>query len=389
MLEKTRTSVFSLVRSSRKAQISVTLLTVAFIVVSVLFFKAKAITVVVEGEKQSLTTLYSTVGAALEHSRLGIYPEDIVEPNRDTLVSKGLEVKVTRSLPVQLTVDGETFTVRTPAPTVGEALADLSNRLGLDLKVTDEVNLERDSKMTADALIEVRRAVPIKVKVDGEEFDTYLAPRTVEETLKKLDIALGEKDKVSLPIDYVIEAEDEIQVVRVEEKIETIKSDIPYQTVAKLADFPLGLPDRVVTNGVNGQHEQVVKITLEDGVEVARQVLKQEVLRAPVNRVVSRGSQTTISRGGKTFEFKRAYLMRATAYSGGGRTATGHEVRYGIIAVDPRVIPLRTEVYVEGYGEAIALDTGGAIKGNRVDLYMNTEEAAWSWGVRPVVVYVK
>ncbi|AGA67611.1 hypothetical protein Desdi_0038 [Desulfitobacterium dichloroeliminans LMG P-21439] len=389
MLEKTRTSVFSLVRSSRKAQISVTLLTVAFIVASVFLLKAETITVEIDGGKQSLTTLHSSVGKALERSKLGIYPEDIVEPNRDTLVSKGLEVKITRSIPIELTVDGQLYSVRTTAPTVGASLEDLSNRLGLNLKVTDEVNIDRESIMVADAKLEVRRAVPIKVQVDAQEIDTYLAPRTVEEALEKLEIVLGEKDKVSLPMNHVLEAEDEIRVVRVEEKVETIKSEVPFQTVAQTADFPVGLPDRIVTRGASGEHEQVVKITLEDGKEVSRQVLRQEVLRAPVTQVVSRGSQTKVSRGGQTFEFKRAYLMRATAYSGGGITATGHNVRYGVIAVDPRVIPLGTEVYVEGYGEATALDTGGAIKGNRVDLYMNTEAAAWTWGVRSVVVYVK
>ncbi|MEL1134854.1 ubiquitin-like domain-containing protein [Desulfitobacterium sp. THU1] len=389
MLEKTRTSVFSLVRSSRKAQISVTLLTVVFIVASVFLLKAKTFTVEIDGGKQSLTTLHSSVGVALERSKLGIYPEDIVEPNRGTLVSKGLEVKVTRSVPVELTVDGQLYSGRTTAPTVGEALEDLSNRLGLNLKVTDEVNIDRESIMAADAKLEVRRAVPIKVQVDAQEINTYLAPRTVEEALEKLEIVLSEKDKVSLPMNHMLEAEDEIRVVRVEEKVETIKSEVPYQTVAQAGDFPVGLPDRIVTRGTSGEHEQVVKITLEDGKEVSRQVLRQEVLRAPVTQVVSRGSQTKVSRGGQTIEFKRAYLMRATAYSGGGVTATGHNVRYGTIAVDPRVIPLGTKVYVEGYGEATALDTGGAIKGNRVDLYMNTEAAAWSWGVRSVVVYVK
>ncbi|MGE4271885.1 MAG: ubiquitin-like domain-containing protein [Desulfitobacterium sp.] len=389
MLEKTRTSVFSLVRSSRKAQISVTLLTVVFIVASVFLLKAETFTVEIDGGKQSLTTLHSSVGVALERSKLGIYPEDIVEPNRDTLVSKGLEVKVTRSVPVELTVDGQLYSVRTTASTVGEALEDFSNRLGLNLKVTDEVNIDRESIMAADAKLEVRRAVPIKVQVDAQEINTYLAPRTVEEALEKLEIVLSEKDKVSLPMNHMLEAEDEIRVVRVEEKVETIKSEVPYQTVAQVGDFPVGLPDRIVTRGTSGEHEQIVKITLEDGKEVSRQVLRQEVLRAPVTQVVSRGSQTKVSRGGQTIEFKRAYLMRATAYSGGGVTATGHNVRYGMIAVDPRVIPLGTKVYVEGYGEATALDTGGAIKGNRVDLYMNTEAAAWSWGVRSVVVYVK
>lgn len=389
MIEKTRTEVFSLVRSSRKAQISVALLTVVLVVASVLLFKAKTIQVDVDGNKTRLTTIDSTVGGALKHSRLGIFPEDIVEPDRTTLVSKDLEIKITRSMPVKLTVDGQTYNTRTPAPTVGEAIQDLSNRLGLDLKETDEVNLDRKEAIVADAELNVQRAVPIKVKVDGKELDTYLAPRTVEEALKKLEVVLNEMDKVSLPLDQMIKADDQIQVVRVTEKIENVKSEIPYQIVAQPADFPVGLPDRIVNKGANGEHEQVVKVMFEDGKEVERLVLQQQVLRAPVNQVVSRGAQTTISRGGQTIQFKRAYLMRASAYSGGGMTATGHDVHWGVIAVDPKVISLGTQLYVDGYGEAVALDTGGAIKGNRVDLYMNSEEAAQSWGVRSVIVYVK
>jgi uncharacterized protein YabE (DUF348 family) len=389
MIEKTRTKAFYLVRSSRKAQISVALLTVFLVAATVLLFKAKTIHVEVDGHKTSLTTIYSTVDGALEHSRLGIFPEDIVEPNRSTLVSKELEIKITRSLPVKLTVDGQTYNARTPAPTVGEAILDLSNRLGLDLKETDEVDVERKAPLVASAELNVLRSVPLQVKIDGKEFNTYLAPRTVAETLKKLEIVLNEKDKVSLPLDQTVKANDLIQVVRVTEKIENVKSDIPYQIIAQPADFPIGLPDRLVKKGTNGEHEQIVRVTYEDGKEAERQILKQQVLRAPVNQVVSRGSQTSISRGGKTIQFKRAYLMRATAYSGSGRTATGHEVSWGTIAVDPRVIPLGSDLYVDGYGEGVALDTGGAIKGNRVDLYMNTEEAALSWGVRSVVVYVK
>ncbi len=389
MIEKTRTEVLSLVRSSRKAQISVALLTVVLVLASVLLFKAKTIQVDVDGNITRLTTIDSTVGGALKHSRLGIFPEDIVEPGRTTLVSKDLGIKITRSMPVQLTVDGQTYNTRTPALTVGEAIQDLSNRLGLDLKETDEVNLDRKEAIVVDAELNVQRAVPIKVKVDGKELDTYLAPRTVEDALKKLEVVLNEKDKVSLPLDRMIKAHDQIQVVRVAEKIENVKSEIPFQVVAQSADFPVGLPDRVVNKGSNGEHEQVVRVTFEDGKEVERQVLQQKVLKAPINQVVSRGAQTTISRGGQTIQFKRAYLMRASAYSGGGSTATGHDVHWGVIAVDPKVIPLGSQLYVEGYGEAVALDTGGAIKGNRVDLYMNTEEAAQSWGVRSVIVYVK
>lgn len=90
---------------------------------------------------------------------------------------------------------------------------------------------------------------------------------------------------------------------------------------------------------------------------------------------------------------KKTMMMKATAYTAECEGCTGItkmginllENRHAkVIAVDPRVIPLGTRVYVEGYGEAIAGDIGGAIKGNRIDLHMPTKQEAYAWGVRNV-----
>jgi 3D (Asp-Asp-Asp) domain-containing protein len=79
----------------------------------------------------------------------------------------------------------------------------------------------------------------------------------------------------------------------------------------------------------------------------------------------------------------------ATAYTWTGyRTATGTWPSRGTVAVDPRVIPLGTELHIEGYGAAVAADTGGAIQGQRVDLYMDTEHECLQWGRRQVEVRV-
>lgn len=80
-----------------------------------------------------------------------------------------------------------------------------------------------------------------------------------------------------------------------------------------------------------------------------------------------------------------------TAYCGGrcsGRTALGWPARRGIVAVDPRVIPLRTHLYIPGYGYAVAGDTGGAIRGRRIDLGFNTYRDARHFGRRDVTVYI-
>lgn len=389
MSEKTGTRAISLVRSSRKAQIFAALLGILLVTIFVLVLKAKTINIQVDGKVVSITTISDSVGGALKYSRLGIYPEDLVFPDRATQVAKGLEVKVIRSLPLTVKLDGQDYIGRSSKLTVGEALLDLSERLGLNIQKTDEVNIDTQKPLVANMEIDVKRAIPIHVKVDGKQIDTYLAPRTVAETLTKIGIKLGEHDKVSLPLNQNLQANDEIQVVRVTEKEETVTTEIPYQVVAQPADFPVGFPDRIVNRGENGVNQQVVQITYEDGKEVQRDVQKQEVVKTPVNQVVARGAQTSISRGGKTINFSRAILVRASAYSSGSVTSTGAAVHYGVVAVDPRVVPLGSSLYVEGYGEGIALDTGGAIKGNRVDLYMDSEEAANSWGVRSIAVYIK
>jgi len=88
-------------------------------------------------------------------------------------------------------------------------------------------------------------------------------------------------------------------------------------------------------------------------------------------------------------------VMEASAYTKSveeqtykGITKSGTQVSRGTVSVDPRIIPLKTKLYIEGYGEAIALDTGGAIKGNRIDLYMETKKEAFKFGRKDVKVFI-
>jgi 3D (Asp-Asp-Asp) domain-containing protein len=83
-------------------------------------------------------------------------------------------------------------------------------------------------------------------------------------------------------------------------------------------------------------------------------------------------------------------ILEATAYTWtGNRTATGTWPSRGTVAVDPRVIPLGTELHIEGYGSAVAADTGGAIQGQRIDLYMDTKHECLQWGRRKVEVQIR
>jgi len=85
-----------------------------------------------------------------------------------------------------------------------------------------------------------------------------------------------------------------------------------------------------------------------------------------------------------------SYRLRvdAVAYSTPGKTAIGMPVRKGVVAVDPKVIPLRARLFVPGYGKAIAADVGTAIKGRLIDVWFPTLAAARAWGRRTIVITV-
>jgi 3D (Asp-Asp-Asp) domain-containing protein len=109
--------------------------------------------------------------------------------------------------------------------------------------------------------------------------------------------------------------------------------------------------------------------------------------------LVTPGTDNTVHVDGRTIVFKRTLTVTASMYATGepgvgSRTATGLQVRHGTVAVDPRVIPLGTLLYIEGYGYAIAADTGGAIKGNRIDLYTDSYEQAMNFGMQSRRVWV-
>lgn len=148
--------------------------------------------------------------------------------------------------------------------------------------------------------------------------------------------------------------------------------------------------EKVKSEGVNGEKEITYKVVYKDGVEYSRDIKSTKTISEPKNKVIEKGTGTIYaSRSGESIKYKKKLSCEATAYTGDKNTATGRRpVRnpngLSVIAVDPSVIPLGSKVYVDGYGYAIAADTGGAIKGNIIDLFLNSESECRRWGRRPV-----
>lgn len=123
-------------------------------------------------------------------------------------------------------------------------------------------------------------------------------------------------------------------------------------------------------------------------VSAYRKVKGKKVFSIASTPVSTKAERIKLKTSKKGFEYKKKFTVKCYAYSGGGRTAMGTRARVGAIAVDPRVIPLGSKVYVDGYGYAKAEDTGGNIKGKKIDLYMGSTRSCFKWGIKYKTIYV-
>jgi 3D (Asp-Asp-Asp) domain-containing protein/peptidoglycan hydrolase CwlO-like protein len=128
--------------------------------------------------------------------------------------------------------------------------------------------------------------------------------------------------------------------------------------------------DNTLAEQVKGERQSVQK-TLAD--------IKQRIAEIQPSGVILTGEWKMVA---------TAYFSGGGGLSGDGITATGLRARKGVVAVDPRVIPLGTKLYIEGYGEAQAADTGGWIKGNRIDLCFDSLQECMVYGRRNIYIYL-
>ena len=148
---------------------------------------------------------------------------------------------------------------------------------------------------------------------------------------------------------------------------------------------------KVLSDGASGVAVDSIYIRYLNGEEIARQVLSTSYKSVPQTRVVAHND---LDKAADDLELAYEGTMTAKAYayttggSVGTKTASGKRAAVGLIAVDPTVIPFGTKLYVDGYGFCEAADTGGNIKRNTIDLYMETVHDCLSWGVRNVKVYI-
>ncbi|MHB8073433.1 G5 and 3D domain-containing protein [Desulfosporosinus fructosivorans] len=193
-------------------------------------------------------------------------------------------------------------------------------------------------------------------------------------------------------------------VERISSKIEIVDKVIPFETQYVETDKLLPGKREIQEKGENGILRQVVKTFEVNGQISDQQVNSSIEFKSPKTEVIYQNSKPVPKKkviienpkpaAKKPLELAKMNVrltlnVESTAYTyTGNKTATGVEPREGLIAVDPKVIAMGSKVYVEGYGYAIAADTGGAIRGNKIDVFFPTLRQCMDWGRKPVHIYV-
>lgn len=299
---------------------------------------------------------------------------------------------------IDIVIDGHTVEITTLSKNLKNILEDN----GITVADKDKISVAIDSKINDGDIIYIDKAVDVEIVIDGEIIPITSAEETVKDMLVAENITLGEEDKIEPSVDQALASGMKIEITRVNKELVTEFQPIAFETETRNnSELKKGV-EQVVQEGSEGERKITTEVVYENGKEVTRRVVEETVSKSPINKVIEIGTMAVVrpSRSDSSVEYAYSSVLscESTSYTAdrgdsGTITATGAAVNrdpngYSTVAVDPRVIPLGTKLYIEGYGLAIAADTGGAIKGNIVDVYFNTYEECVNWGRRQVNVYI-
>ncbi len=370
--------------------------------------QARLVTIAADGRVLSLRTHAARVADMLHEGGISVKPQDRVIVNGQesplaaefptlatfnspgslgfsSLRSKSLSAEIAplhivlrRAVPIHVHDDGVPLTIYTAYPTVGEALL----AEGITLYLGDQVEPGLDSPVSTGMHIYIQRSVPVTIAVDGHTIKTRVREGTVADVLAQEAVALVGNDRVEPQGDVPIASGMAIQVVRVKEAIAMEQDPIPFET-AWQPDPGLELDQqRLHQEGADGLTKRRLRVIYENGQEVSRVMEDEWIDHEPTTKIIAYGTHIVVRQletPEGVLEYWRRIRMLATSYSAAtcgkepddphyGKTFLGWDMRKGIVAVDPKVINLGSQVYVPGYGRGVAGDTGGMIKGRRIDL---------------------
>ncbi|MGN1414640.1 MAG: 3D domain-containing protein [Anaerovoracaceae bacterium] len=254
----------------------------------------------------------------------------------------------------------------------------------------DEIDVQMEDPIEDGMEIHIRKAFDVTIEADGGETTVTILPMTVEEALAEAEITYDDNDIIEPSLQTRLKKGSQITVKRVTVAEESRIVEVDYQTVEQ-ADSSIAIGDVQVTQkGRKGKIRETFSITYVDGEETERELVKSETLKKKRNKIISYGTKISSGKPSGLQYQRKIENVRAVSYyfRGNPSGSYGLPCTYGTVAVDPKVIPLGSKLYIEGYGYAIANDVGSAIKGKTVDLYMERFEQCMLWGARWTTVYI-
>lgn len=305
---------------------------------------------------------------------------------------------------VTVNVDGEVTQVVSYSNTIEEFIQSEE----IDIKEGAYISTPLDTEINDDIEITIKNPKSYTIDINGDLTKIESIHTKVEDILRDYGVELGELDYTLPERSEEISPYGVIKIYKVTEVIEVTEEEIPYEEqVTTNKNKNRGVVE-VVQEGKAGLRRSEIKNEYINGALNSSVVMKDEIVQEPIPKIVEKGTKELViatSRGDT--RYKKSIVMNASAYSASfestgkrpgdkyyGMTASGTKARPGVVAVDPRVIPLGTKLYIQSldgtkdYGFAIAEDKGSAIKGNKIDLFFETESQCYRFGRRNVKVYI-
>lgn len=300
--------------------------------------------------------------------------------------------------------NGQQMEVQTFATSVKSVL----ETQGIEINENDYISPDINTRLKNGDEIIIRNAFEVKLIDGGKEDSIFTIGKTVEDVLKGEEIELEELDIVEPGLEESVSDGTEITVTRILKDVLYETYEVPYKTVTEYTEELDHGKTRKVQDGATGTKENKYEVVFKDGLETERTLIEENLVESPVDEIIEKGtSGFVLTSRGENRRYSEVLVMEATAYTAGyestgkrpgdphyGVTRSGTRVRPGVVAVDPNVIPLGSRLYIESmdgrvsYGVAYAEDTGGAIRGNKIDIYYENVSEALRFGRRNLRVYV-
>lgn len=354
----------------------------------------KTVAITLNGQQKVVATHADTIKELLDELDVPIHSKDYLFPTANTKVKDHLKIVLKQAKQVRIVKDNEKKTIWTIANTVAELLKEQK----IVLKAHDQITPRPQNAIKDKMNIEIKKAFHLTYVDRGKQQQVWSTSATVADFLTQQGIKLNEFDRVEPSLTETVSENGVVNIIRVEKVTDVVEEPLQFAVVTKKDESLEKGTEKTVSEGQPGLISNQYEVVVENGKEVARKLISQELVRGKQDKVVAVGTKDLalqVSRG--ETDSGTEFYVSSTAYTAdcngcSGNTATGIDLRANpnmkVIAVDPRIIPLGTKVYVEGYGYAVAADTGSAIKGFKIDVFFPSNADCYRWGKKKIKIKV-